>query len=119
MTKPQPARVTTTAYLQVEPRFHQGNYWRDEAGNPGLEGAAVIGVTQRRPEKPRRGVVVVKVELDLPSGVFLPLRPQARIVVPDSLTALSPVEATAVDAGEDYPADSDPDRTRDLAGEPL
>lgn len=90
------AEHLATAYLQVEPEWNYGS--RDKASS--VRGAKVVGVTQSRPGKPRAGVVIVKVNLQVPAEVFLPLQPEATIVVPAGFAEPHPVVVTAVDANE-------------------
>lgn len=151
----QPASVDAVVYAQIEPRWAQSSYYRDERGNTILEGAAVTSFTQSRPRKPKPGAQVVKLTLRLPASVFLPLEPEAVVVlradqidsVPVQVVAMDPhdyghardgsqcavescggtrhdpcaysradiVRIDALDAAED----ADPDRTRDLGGDPL
>jgi hypothetical protein len=42
----------------------------------------------------------VKVTIEIPKGAFLPLRPEAIVIVPESLTAPHPVTVEAQDANE-------------------
>lgn len=99
MPKDQPAHVDATFYAQVEPRWARPHpYWDDASGNPHLEGAAVIALTQSRPRKPRSGVVVTKLTLRLPASAFLPLQPEAIVVVPSDMIELgSVIEVQASD----------------------
>ena len=90
------ASIDAPVYLQVEPR--------DRAYDPTTgrwdgraRSAAVVGMTVNRPEKPRRGVVVVKVVLRIPAAAFDPLRPEAVVTIPADLTEPHPIEVTADD----------------------
>lgn len=93
--------VRATVYLQVQPEY---TYWaknRREFDKPeSLEGAKVVGYTLNKPQKPRQGTVEVKITVEIPKGAFLPLRPEAVIVIPESLTQPHPVEVEAIDAND-------------------
>lgn len=80
----QPTSVDATFYAQVEPQWRTWGVGPD--GDPILTGAKVSTVTQGRPNKPRSGTVMVKLTLRLPANAFLPLRPEAIVVVPETLT---------------------------------
>jgi len=82
-------------YVQIEPEF--SNYVNRD-GERSLRGIKAVGITQKRPVKPRRGVVIAKLTLRIPSAAFLPLRPEAIVVVPQSMVATSPIEVEAGDA---------------------
>lgn len=86
--------VEAPAFLQVEPDF---NHYAPADTPRSVGGARVVAVTQSRPKQPRRGVLIVKVTLRIPKGAFLPLRPEAVVIVPEALTEAVPVEVEAVD----------------------
>lgn len=94
--------VRATVYLQVQPEY---NYWakqRRELDTPAaIEGAKVVGSTQNKTQKPRPGTVEVKITVELPKAAFLPLRPEAIVIVPESLTTPHPIEVEASDANEE------------------
>lgn len=96
--------VKATVYLQVEPVY---GYWakqRREYDTPeALEGAKVVGYTLNKAQKPRAGTVEVKISIELPKGAFLPLRPEAVIVIPETLTQPHPVVVEAEDANGSEP----------------
>jgi hypothetical protein len=83
----------TTVYLQVEPKFHQW-YASDD---PTVSSVSVVRFTQKRPAKQKPGTVMVKLTLRIPDRAFLPLRPEATIVIPEDLIA---VESITVEAGD-------------------
>lgn len=114
----QPLYADATFYAQVEPKWgNTGAYWTDRAGNPILEGAKVATITQQRPEKPRRGVVVVKLTVRVPASAFLPLSPEAVVVVPEGMTETIMVEAADPTDGICRPcADAHPDESCDERG---
>jgi hypothetical protein len=95
MSTSQPETVDATFYAQVEPRWRP--YGRDATGHPILDTAKVVALTQSKPERPRRGTVQVKLTLRLPAGAFLPLAPEAIIVIPADLVERGPVVVDATD----------------------
>jgi hypothetical protein len=90
--------VRATVYLQVAPEI-SSYYQRDDPN--GIRGAKVVGSTQKRSSKPQSGTVEVKLTVELPKAAFLPLRPEAIVVVPESLTTPHPIEVEAADANEE------------------
>lgn len=87
--------VDATFYAQVEPEW---STWRvDGEGNKVLEGAKVATVTKKKPAKPKGGTVLVKLTIRLPHGAFMPLRPEAIIVIPEDMTVTAPIEVEAGD----------------------
>lgn len=92
MSRSQPAHIDATVYLQVEPTWYP--HWvYDANGERVLEGGKVMRATQTRPDKPIPGSVVCKVTLRMPATAFLPLRPEAVVVVPEGMTEPITVEA--------------------------
>src|SRR4051812_17603739 len=104
MSTTNPA-VRATVYLQVQPEY---TYWaksQREFDKPeSLEGAKIVGYTLNKPQKPKPGTVEVKITIEIPKGAFLPLRPEAVIVIPETLTQPHPVEVEALDANEETAA---------------
>lgn len=88
----QPETVDATFFVQLKPRWSQ--YY---SVDPALLGATVKNVTQNRPKQPEGGTVTVKLTLRLPAGAFLPLRPEATVVIPEAFTLATPVEVTVQD----------------------
>lgn len=86
--------VDATFYAQVEPEWSS---WRNSEGQRALRGAKVVNVTQRKPERPKGGTVLVKLTIRVPEAAFLPLRPEAIVVVPEDMTIASPIEVVAED----------------------
>jgi hypothetical protein len=83
--------VDAEVYLQVEPKFYG-----TVRGEPLVREAKVVGFTLSRPKKPRSGTVTMKMTLRLPKAAFLPLRPEAVVVVPENMiTANMPIEVEA------------------------
>jgi hypothetical protein len=89
--------VKATVYLQVAPEWFRF-YSKDDPR--GISGAKVVGSTQKRSQAPKPGTVEVKLTVEIPKTAFLPLRPEAIVVVPESLTTPHPIEVEAEDANE-------------------
>lgn len=94
--------VRATVYLQVQPEYT----WRAKQSRKydepaAIEGAKVVGYTQNKAQKPKPGTVEVKITVELPKGAFLPLRPEAIVVIPETLTQPHPVTVEAADANEE------------------
>lgn len=83
-----------TFYAQVEPEW--GNYVNSE-GDRSLLGAKVVTITQKRPQRPKSGTVLVKLTIRVPEAAFRPLRPEAVVVVPEDMTVTAPIEVEAGD----------------------
>lgn len=81
-----------TLYLQMEPTWSRYGP-RDRASN--LVGVRATGLTQK--PSARRGICEVKLTIRIPDGVFLPLRPEAVVVIPESMILTNAVEVEAVD----------------------
>jgi hypothetical protein len=91
--------VRATVYLQVAPEL--ATYLSESHPNY-ISGAKIVNSTQSRSKKPRAGTVEVKLTIEIPKAAFLPLRPEAIVVVPEALTAPHPIRVEAADAnGED------------------
>lgn len=82
--------MQTVCYLQVEPTFYNSR-------EPRLWGIAVKRVTQKRPDNPIPGSVVVKITLDIADEAFLPLKPEAVVVIPASHTEPVLVESEPIE----------------------
>lgn len=87
--------VDATFFAQVEPTF--GRAWRGGEYVDTVKDAKVVAITQKRPERPRRGTITVKLTIRVPEAAFLPLRPEAVVVIPEDMTVTTPVEVTAED----------------------
>ncbi|MEV8372974.1 hypothetical protein AB0P21_09570 [Kribbella sp. NPDC056861] len=72
--------IDATFYAQVVPEFH--------ATGDTLKSARVARITQRRPEVPLGGSVLVRLTLRLPKSVLLPLRPTV-VVIPENQTTVT------------------------------
>lgn len=90
--------VDATFYAQVEPEWGYKPSYETEAP---LRAAKVVNVTQKRPSRPKPGTVLVKLTLRVPAAAFYPLRPEAIVVVPESLTEATPLEVVAEDPHTD------------------
>jgi hypothetical protein len=95
----RPASVDAPVYLQVEPIF--ARYKSPVEDERRLQGARVKRMTLTRPDRPLGGSVLVKVVLRIPAGVFYPLRPEAVVVIPESLTEVNAIEVVASDPHAD------------------
>lgn len=94
MTGGQPNHVDATFYAQVEPDW---SGYTTGAGDRVLRGAKAVAITQKRPSRPKSGSVLVKLTVRIPAAAFLPLRPEAIVVIPEGMTVTTPVEVVAED----------------------
>lgn len=92
--------VKATVYLQVAPEWKRWYSAQNRDTTDAVGGAKVIGSTQNRTRSPKPGTVEVKLTVEIPKTAFLPLRPEAIVVVPESLTMPHPIEVEAEDANE-------------------
>lgn len=77
-------------WLQIEPDFYGGE-------DPKIRAIKAVGLTQKRPRQPRNAVLV-KLTVQVPDAAFLPLRPEAVIVIPEGMTAINePIIVEAVE----------------------
>jgi hypothetical protein len=89
------ATVDATFYVQIEATRTR---WRtNAAGEPAVDSAKAVRITQSRPRTQAPDTVMVKLTVRLPVAAFDPLRPEAVVVVPESLTEAAPVEVVAID----------------------
>jgi hypothetical protein len=86
--------VDAEFWAQVEPEWSS---YANRDGERSLRGAKVTTITQKRPVKPKGGTVLVRLTIRIPEGAFLPLRPEAIVVIPEDMTAVSPIEVVAED----------------------
>lgn len=84
--------MKTTCYLQIEPEFGDYSYNRDK-----LQAIHVRRVTKKRPDNPIGGSVVLRLSLDIADAAFLPLTPEATVVVPVEHTEAVVVESEPVE----------------------
>lgn len=89
--------VDATVYLQVAPELAR---WAPTDAPRSVLGAKVVNSTQSRSKKPQPGTVEVKLKIRVPKAAFLPLRPEAVVVVPEDMTAAHPIEVEAGDAND-------------------
>lgn len=82
----------TTFYVTVEPTFGKYNWDRDK-----ITKITAKKITQSKPATGR----CVKLTLDIPDSVFLPLVPEAVITVPTDLVAMEEISVEAVDPHEE------------------
>lgn len=87
-----------TFYVQIEPEWSR---WTNSDGERTLRGIKAVALTQKKPDRPRSSVVVTKLTVRVPDAAFLPLRPEAIVVVPEDMVVTSPVHVEAEPAGED------------------
>jgi hypothetical protein len=80
--------VPATVYLQLEPDW---NYSRSN-----VIGAKVVRHSQKKPVRPVGGSVTVKMTIHVPRGAFLPLQPEAIVVIPENMTMTEPVHVEAL-----------------------
>ena len=83
-----------TFYVQVEPVWSR---WVESNGLKSVESLRAVSITKKKPDRPRGGTVLVKLTLRVPDAAFMPLRPEAVIVVPEDMTVTTPIEAIAED----------------------
>ena len=89
--------VDATFYAQVEPEWAAYGVGEER----GLRGAKVARTTQRRPDMPLSGTVLVKLTIRIPKGAFLPLRPAAIVTVPEDMTVANPIDVVVEDPAGD------------------
>lgn len=86
--------VDARFYVQIEPDLQ----YRTVGNEPRVVGAKAARITQGRSLNPIPGTVQVKLTIRLPKAVFLPLRPEAVIVVPADFVFTDPIHVEADDA---------------------
>lgn len=100
----QPTHVDVPVYLLVEPtwRDHRYSWNKDDQGRQILDGAKVVKATQKRPSVGPKGGVITKITMRFEAGAFLPLQPEAIVVigVNDSETIVVTTEAPEPDDGD-------------------
>lgn len=88
-----------TFFVQLAPDFYQ----RYGHVDPTVRSIKAVALTQSRPGKPKSGTVLVKLTVRVPDGAFLPLRPEAIVVVPEDMTAVAPIVVTAENPNDVQP----------------
>lgn len=81
-----------TFYVQIEPEWSR---WVNSNGDRWIRALKAAGMTQRWPNRPRPGTVTVKVSVRIPDAAFLPLRPEAVIVLNEDMVEVNPIEVEA------------------------
>lgn len=85
--------VRAATYLQLK-----ADFWADDK----VRGAKVVRATQKPPmDSQMPGTVLVKITIEVPESAFLPLRPEAVVVIPEALTLGKPIEVEAEDPRTD------------------
>jgi hypothetical protein len=79
-----------TFFLQVEPEW---GIYRAGNGDLQLVGAKAARITQKQPDPPKGGTVVVKLTVRVPSSALLPLKPAVVEVPADRLEIVVETEA--------------------------
>jgi hypothetical protein len=83
--------VDATFFVQVEPDWF--------VTGKRLRGARAVRLTQSRPSRPVGGTVLTKLTIRLPRSAFMPLLPEAVVVVPEGSTL--PIQVEANDANDE------------------
>lgn len=91
MASNQPETVDVEFYVLAEPVWH--DWLKDAQGRPLLRSAKVVKATQGKPTVPREGVAT-KLTLRFPASAFLPLQPEAVVVIQPGDAETITVEAT-------------------------
>lgn len=84
--------VDATFYVQVEPEF---NYMGTQ-----VLGARAVRLTQKKPDLPKGGTVLTKLTVRIPKSSFMPLRPEAIVVIPEGMAVAHPIEVEAQDPAD-------------------
>lgn len=84
-----------TFYVQLAPDFFTS--W----GEQKVREIKAVAMTQSRPRKQQSGTVLCKLTVRVPDAAFLPLRPEAIVVVPENMTVAAPIEVLAGDANDE------------------
>lgn len=94
--------ASTTAFLQVESTGFTNRWDQKTRQNvDDIRGLRVAAITQKRPDKPRPGCIVVEVEIVMPVAAFLPMKPTAKVDIPDTFTAVAAlIEVEAEETNE-------------------
>lgn len=89
MTPQQAQPAEATAYLQVQLKRRSAYSASD---------ARVVAVTQKKPDRPQRGCIVVKVKLRIPVEGWDPFEPSVIVDVPTDLIDVGEIFADVEDA---------------------
>ena len=93
--------VDAKVFAQVE-ATRVSNRWSSQLHKyvPEVDGARIVAITQKRPEKPKSGCIVVELTIRLPEAAFLPMQPTAIIDIPDTFTSIAALVETEADVDE-------------------
>lgn len=81
--------IRAATYLQIK-----ADFWMTDR----VRSAKIVRATQKAPgDMQIPGTVLVKITVDVPESAFLPLRPEAIVVIPESLTVAEPITVEADD----------------------
>jgi hypothetical protein len=93
--------VDATVFAQVEATRHTTRWSSQLQKNvPTVDGARIAAITQKRPEKPKSGCIVVELTIRIPEAAFLPMQPTAIIDIPDTFTSIAALVETEADVNE-------------------
>jgi hypothetical protein len=98
MSHKQPRTVDATMYVQLAPEWER--YWEDDEGNKILAKAKHVATTLNKPPRQRSNTVLLKLTVRVPAGAFLPLAPQAVVVIPEGMTTTEPIEIQVEDPND-------------------
>lgn len=97
MTNTPAGMHDATFFVQIDPTF---STYTDMNGERTLREIRAVAITQKKSSRPRSGTVLVKLIIRIDDAAFLPLRPEAIIVVPANMTQVNPIEVEAEDPSE-------------------
>lgn len=86
--------VDADFFVQLEPHYAAGYNPSDTAP---IYSARAVGITQKRPARQKPGTVLIKLTVRIPDAAFRALRPEALVVIPESLVQGEPIEVEAQD----------------------
>lgn len=82
--------ASTTVFLQVESTGFTTRWdSKNQKNVDDIRGLRVVAINQKRPDKPKPGCIVVEVELVMPVAAFLPMKPTAKVDIPDTFSAVA------------------------------
>lgn len=87
--------LDATFHVQIEPEWSR--WLTTDGGEKIPTGAKMVNATQKRSGAGRPGTVTIKLTVRLPKTAFMPLRPEAVIIVPASMIEATPIEVIAED----------------------
>lgn len=96
----QSASHDATFYIQLKPEFAR---YGAHGQPPNVVAVKPVALTQKSPAQPKGGAILVKLTLRIPDSAFHPLRPEAVIVIPESMVQASlMLEVEVLDPREDH-----------------